>query len=149
MRERSATDLCAGAVVVVLAVAAALGAMRFPSSGGAVPGPAMFPLLIAVLWTPFGVSLVISGWRGAAPGAEESSSMRQMWGLLGLTVGYTALLPVLGFISSSALFLVLSIRFLGYRHGWRAGALALSVAFVVHGLFAGLMNVPLPAGWVG
>jgi putative tricarboxylic transport membrane protein len=154
MNRRPNLDTIAGGVVIILSAATALGAARFPAASGAVAGPAMFPLLVAAGWAPCGVALLISGWRvrhpgAAAPAGAGEPPVRRMLALLGLTVGYALLLPLLGFISASALFLTLAIRFLGYRHGWRAGALALAVAFVVFWLFATVMKVPLPAGWIG
>ncbi len=147
-------DTLSGAAVLVLSGAAALGAACFPATTGAVTGPAVFPWVVSAGWALCGLALVVSGVRGARPvaGAEEKSSeppVRRMLALLGLAVAYALLLPLLGFVSASALFLVLTMRFLGYRHLWRAGAISLSVAFVVFWLFATVMKVPLPAGWLG
>jgi putative tricarboxylic transport membrane protein len=144
-------DTVAGAVVVLLSAAVAIGATRFPVSTGAVPGPALFPLLLAALWAPLGVVLLVSGWRQqrAMDGEGNASSSRQMVVLLALAVAYALLLPRLGFVSSSALFLTVAVGYLGYRHWWRAGALGLSVAFVVFWLFRVVMKVPLPDGWIG
>jgi putative tricarboxylic transport membrane protein len=149
MRCRCGLDTVAGAVVVLLSVAVAIGATRFPASTGTVPGPALFPLLLAALWAPLGVALLVSGWRSQPTAGNDASSSRQMLVLLGLAVGYALLMPRLGFVSSSALFLTLAIGYLGYRHWWRAGALGLSVAFVVFWLFRVVMKVPLPDGWIG
>jgi hypothetical protein len=71
------------------------------------------------------------------------------WALLGIAVGYAAAMPLLGFISSSGLFVVLAMRALGYRHGWRAAALGLSAAFAVYGIFGVVMKVALPEGLLG
>jgi hypothetical protein len=62
---------------------------------------------------------------------------------------YVAVMPILGFVSSSALMLVVAIRLLGYRHLWRAGAIAGVVALGLHAVFSGVMKVPLPPGWLG
>ena len=149
-------ETVAGAIVVALSGAAAIGALRFPETSGAVAGPAMFPLLVAACWAPCGLAVLVAGWRrnvpppSDAPAAPASEPpVRRMLTLLGLAVGYALLLPLLGFVSASALFVTVTIRFLGYRHLWRAGAVALSVAFVVFWLFSTLMKVPLPAGWLG
>jgi len=149
-------ETVAGATVVALSGAAAFGALRFPETTGAVAGPAMFPLLVAACWAPCGLALLIAGWRrttpppSGAPAAPESESpVRRMFVLLGLAVAYALLLPLLGFVSASALFLAVTILFLGYPHLWRAGALALSVAFAAFWLFSTVMKVPLPAGWLG
>ncbi len=149
MKGRVGIDAFAGALVVLLSIVVALGAMRFPPSSGPVPGPALFPLLLSALWGPLGLVLLVSGLRQARVVEAESSSPRPMLGLLAMSVIYTLLMPWLGFISSTALYLTLTIGFLGYRHWWRAGAVALSAAFLVFWLFRVVMKVPLPDGWIG
>jgi putative tricarboxylic transport membrane protein len=149
MKRRVNLESVAGAAVVAIALGAAVLALRFPAAKGAVPGPAMFPLLIAGLWAALGVALLAIGLRGTWPAVKEAARPHRALALLALTFAYTAVMPKLGFIATSALFLTLAVRLLGYQHGWRAGALGLSVAFVVYGLFARVMNVPLPAGWLG
>ncbi len=149
MKRHLNIDPIAGAGVMVVSVAAAIGALRFPTPSGAVPGPALFPLVISAILAAFGVVLLVSGLRSASPTTRDAPTMRRMAGLLGLTVIYAALMPLLGFVAASALFLTLAIRFLGYVHGWRTGAVALATAFVVFWLFAVVMKVPLPEGWIG
>jgi putative tricarboxylic transport membrane protein len=95
-----------------------------------------------------GAALIASGVRRTAVEPAARAGMRP-WVLLALAAGYAAAMPWLGFISSSALFVVLALRALGYRHGWRAAALGLSAAFVVYGIFGVVMNVPLPEGLLG
>jgi putative tricarboxylic transport membrane protein len=143
-------DVVTGAGVLATAVAAAVLALRFPATTGAVPGPAMFPLLIAGLWAALGVALLAVGLRGTQVlPAVAGPSARRPFALLVLTAAYAAAMPVVGFISTTALFLTVALWLLGYRYGWRAGAVGLSAAFLVYGLFAGVMKVPLPAGWLG
>ncbi|MBM3855048.1 MAG: hypothetical protein FJ399_18150 [Verrucomicrobia bacterium] len=142
-------DRLVGPVVVVAAVLAVGVAARFPSAGGAVPGPAAFPIGMAVLWGLSGVALVLSGARRPAASAPAARAGVRPWALLALGVGYAAAMPWLGFVSGSALFVILALRALGYRHGWRAAAIGLSAAFVVYGVFGVVMNVPLPEGFFG
>lgn len=96
-----------------------------------------------------GTVLILTHWPPAGSGPRVQGSLRLLLGVSVLTIAYAALMPLLGFISSSALFLTLAARWLGYPHGWRAAAIGLSAAFIVHALFAGMMKVPLPAGWLG
>lgn len=149
MKSWMNSDIIAGGIVIALSALAINGAWRFPAASSVAPGPAVFPLLIAALWMPFGGALIVNGWRQPTPATGITISVRPMAGLLALTVTYVGVMPLMGFISSSALFLTAAIRLLGYCHLWRAGALALSTAFIVFWLFAGVMNVSLPSGWVG
>ncbi len=145
----------AGAAVIIAAAMAIGVAARFPPAGGAVPGPAAFPIGMAVLWGMAGVALIVTGARrtGGAeappPPAATARAGGRPWALLALGVGYAAAMPWLGFISSSALFVALALRALGYRQGWRAAAIGLSAAFLVYGVFGVVMSVPLPEGLIG
>ena len=62
---------------------------------------------------------------------------------------YAALMPLLGFISASALFIFACLRLFKYRNAVRALAFALLAAFTLHLVFALVMGVPLPRGWIG
>ncbi len=148
MKRRVSVDAIAGAIVVMLSMAVAVGAMRFPPTSGTVAGPALFPLLLAAIWGPLGLILLLKHLR-VAPVGQAAAPVRPMVGLLGLSVAYAGVLPLLGFVSASALYLTIAIEFLGYRHRWRAGAVALSLAFLVFWVFRGVMAVPLPDGWIG
>jgi hypothetical protein len=57
-------DRLAGTLVILAAALAVAVAARFPSSGGAVPGPAAFPIGMAVLWGVAGAALIASGGGG-------------------------------------------------------------------------------------
>lgn len=142
-------DRLAGTGVIAAAVLAVGVAARFPSAGGAVPGPAAFPIGMAVLWGVAGLALFLRGMRRKAAAEAAVRAGVRPWALLALGVGYAAAMPWLGFVSSSALFVILALRALGYRHGWRAAAIGLSAAFVVYGVFGFVMNVPLPEGLLG
>ena len=142
-------DFLAGAGVIVAATLAVVVAGRFPSAGGAVPGPAVFPIGMAVLWGLSGVALVVSGARGKGTAAPASRAGGRPWALMALALAYAVVMPWLGFISSSALFVGLALRTLGYGHGWRAAAIGLAAGFLVYLIFGVVMNVPLPEGLLG
>lgn len=142
-------DLLAGAAVMVVAALAVGVAARFPSPGGAVPGPAVFPIGMAVLWGVAGLALLVSGVRKTTVAEPAARAGWRPWALLALAAAYAAAMPWLGFISSSALFVGLALRTLGYRHGWRAAAIGLTAGFVVYLIFGVVMSVPLPEGLLG
>jgi len=142
-------DFVTGGVVMLVATVAIVVARDFPSAGGAVPGPAAFSIGMAVLWGLSGVALLVRGMRRTAATEPVVRAGVRPWALLALGVGYAAAMPWLGSVSSSALFVILALWALGYRHGWRAAAIGLSAAFVVYGVFGFVMNVPLPEGIFG
>ena len=124
----------------------------------AVVGPRVFPLAI-------GTGLVISAlWLFGWPGAVESSGDRTTseaaapvtfdWlraGLLLLILcAYLLLYRPLGYILSTALFMVAATQVLGERATlWRDLLTALLLAAVISFVFAQLLGINLPVGLVG
>lgn len=153
MRTLRSTDTCIGLGMVALAVVIVLLARTFPSGSPNVPGPAVFPLLMAGLGGIIGLALIATGFRQnessdatiTTPGPER----RRIAAVLMATVAYAFVMPHAGFVSSSTAWLAVLMLLLGYPHKARATALAFVVAHAIFALFAGVMNVPLPAGWLG
>jgi hypothetical protein len=104
---------------------------------------------MAVLWGVAGLALLVSGVRKTTVAEPAARAGWRPWALLALAAAYAAAMPWLGFISSSALFVGLALRTLGYRHGWRAAAIGLTAGFVVYLIFGVVMSVPLPEGLLG
>jgi putative tricarboxylic transport membrane protein len=152
MTRRASMDTLIGAGLLVLAGGIVAATRGFPASAPGTPGPELFPLLLAGLGALVGAGLIVASLRGRMPLPETAGPRAAAWrmpALLGAVVAYTLAMPAVGFITTSTLLLAGLMFLLGYRHKARAFALGLSLALVVHGLFAGLMNVPLPAGWLG
>lgn len=144
--------------VFLLASGVALWQSRsFPEVTGGVPGPALVPSLLAIVLGIIGIFLLFKAWRevsaGQPRGEGEEASPHIPWGRFGamllLIVAYLVLMPRLGFISTTVLFLVASLYCFGYRGGVQAWAFGFAAAFILYGVFAKIMNVPLPAGWLG
>lgn len=141
------------AVWLALAGFAVLSAWRFPSGAGMVPGPRMVPMALAILLAIMAVILGVAASRLAVSvttvGGRADRPGRDLIGLTSLMALYAVFLPLLGFISTSALFVAAALRLLGYPHLVRALAFGLVVGFSLYGFFEGLMGVPLPKGWLG
>ena len=54
MKIKSERDFCSGLMFVVVGVAFAVGAMRYPMGNSARPGPGYFPLLLGVVLAALG-----------------------------------------------------------------------------------------------
>lgn len=153
MRRAHLPDALAGATLVGLALATFLLVRSFPPGPPDLPGPGMFPLLMAALGAVLGLVLMVAALRRREPGTaspvDADSPRWRIPAVLAGTVAYVLLMPVLGFVSASVLYLTGLILILGYPHKARAAAVAFIVAWAIQGIFAGVMNVPLPAGWLG
>lgn len=153
MKTVRSTEVCIGLGLVLLAIATGLIARTFPAGSPNVPGPAVFPLLMSGLSGVLGLALAATGFsRGSGeetPVAQPGSAQRRIPAVLMATLVYALLMPYAGFVSSSTAYLAVLMLLLGYPHKARATALSFVVSFVIFGLFAGVMKVPLPTGWLG
>ncbi len=117
--------------------------------------PMAFPGALIILLGLTGAGLLVPRWRGAPPlstdtAAEEHPNAN--WWNFALVVGavliYVVCVETVGFVLLSFLLMVT----LSYRLGvsWRTAILASAVFSVtVYQVFAHLLRVPLPRGWLG
>ncbi len=158
-------DAITGAVLVVFAVAEIAYTRTFPSLHGQAYGPDLFPMLIGLGLFGCGCVLIVRGIYARMADASESNQSKVVkWIDLGrvadsrlarvnavLTILFLLLYILLsewiGFIPIS-----LAIVFtLLYRLGssvFTAAAIAVFTTIVIQLLFAKVLLVPLPAGWL-
>ncbi|MBC2932096.1 tripartite tricarboxylate transporter TctB family protein [Nocardioides sp. zg-1228] len=108
------------------------------------PGPGMWPMINAVIFTAICAALVLVDRR--ADYEKWSKRSLQVLAMLGSLVVYVVLFQVLGFLLASTLMLAVWLRVFG-RESWR-WTLTLSVggAVVFWIIFDRLLGVPFPAG---
>jgi len=158
-------DAIIGAVLVVFAIAEMAYTRTFPSLHGQNYGPDLFPILIGLGLLGCGCLLVLRGLlaRRALNHAATSSGVVNWTDFTSITESNHArvnavlvvLIPLLYILLSDKIgFIPLSftaIALLIYRLGSSLGV-ALVVAIVTTGviqfLFAKILLVPLPAGWL-
>jgi len=163
-------DAIVGAVLVVFAIAEIAYTRTFPSLHGQSYGPDLFPRLIGVGLLGCGVVLILRGLYARRLQAKtepkpnttdaytvnwidfgniaDSTHARVNAALIVLfLVLYIALSDWIGFIPLS----LTIISILLYRLGssvFTAGAIAVLTTAVIQILFAKVLLVPLPAGWL-
>ncbi|GGE63431.1 tripartite tricarboxylate transporter TctB family protein [Nesterenkonia cremea] len=133
--------------VVVLLLAAGLGlaALTFPAATqDSDPGTAALPWLITAALAVLGVLLLLRPQPSAV--LPPASVRRTAAAILILTVVYAGLLDVLGFIPSTFAFLCCASRLMGGRRWLQILLVSALTAAALHLLFAGLLDVHLPAG---
>jgi putative tricarboxylic transport membrane protein len=141
----------ARAVPLVLLVVAAVYltmALRLPFGVVARPGAGFYPVIVAVFAIVVALAATARGFRGAA-GVEtvalEAAPRRRVIISVVALVVFCLVLPWVGFPAAAFAFVAVVLRFLGSR--WTTALITgvLSSA-VSYGLFAGLLDVPLPRG---
>jgi putative tricarboxylic transport membrane protein len=130
--------------------AVALKSWPYASPEG--PGPAFLPFWLGLGMAALAAAMLARSLRqaGRGPGwAPGGAALRHVLVVLGVTIAFAALIPVLGMILGSALFLAALVRYLG-RHSW---LMVLGVAAGAAGfnwlVFAHWLHVPFPLGPLG
>jgi len=158
-------DAITGAVLVVFAVAEIAYTRTFPSLHGQAYGPDLFPMLIGVGLFGCGCVLILRGllarreqrmesggqasasWLDLSNVAESSNARLNAALVVLFLVLYIVLSDFIGFIPIS----FITISTLLYRLGSSlisSCVIAIIATAVIQFLFAKILLVPLPAGWM-
>jgi putative tricarboxylic transport membrane protein len=144
----------ARAVPLVLLVAAGVYltlALRLPFGAAERPGAGFYPVIVAVFALVVALAATASAFRGL-PGADgaaaaklDAASRRRVVISVVALAAFCLVLPWVGYPASAFAFVAVVLRYLGAR--WTTALLtgALSSA-ASYGLFAVLLDVPLPRG---
>ncbi len=113
-------------------------------------GPKFVPRLLAILLAVASTILVVRSWW-ARPGVEESpppagdAPQRLVW-TLAITVAYLLLLPHVGYLLLTPIYLGAFACLLGYRAWKPLAGTAIGVTVALYVIFAALLRVRLPRG---
>jgi len=149
MKKGLSADRVAYGLALALAAAAFFVSLGFPRPEGAPSGPNTFPRVLSLALAALALAGLFLPARDSAAGGDEPVDTRRLLTLGALSVAYLLALPVLGFISATALFVACTLAALGYRKPAQALAAGFVLAFALYGVFERLMAVTLPKGWIG
>lgn len=144
-------ETIAGAVFVAIGAFMLFEAMKFPYMLADVPGPGFLPRWIAIGIIGTGLVLTAKGIRpGLAVQAVIDWPDATGWRRVGLMIGALAVsllvLDKLGFLVTTALFMVVVVYGLGSRSWWTLVSMPLVAAIGLYVIFAVWLRVPLPKG---
>ena len=146
--------MLARAVPLVLLVAAGVYltlALRLPFGAAERPGAGFYPVIVAVFALVVALAATASAFRGvpgaggAATAKLDAASRRRVVISVVALAAFCLVLPWVGYPASAFAFVAVVLRYLGAR--WPTalvtGALSSGASY---GLFATLLDVPLPRG---
>ena len=150
-----AADLITAALLGLIGAIVIWDALRL-GIGWGTDGPksGFFPFWLAVL---MGITLIAIFVQSATASATRSfvtrQQLRPVLSVLGPAVGFVVLMQFAGLYVAGALYLALSMRWLG-RHVWSAvAAVSLGLPIAIFVIFERWFVVPLPKGpleaWLG
>jgi putative tricarboxylic transport membrane protein len=152
--------------IIFAAVVAAYGAIMVLLTSQLNPGPTFDPLGKLGLPYVIGFSLIILGgvlvvrrlrtWReetsntvydeGVEDEAGHPASAARAMAIGGGTVAYAFLLPPVGFLIGTPIFIILGLYLMRVRNRWLLGVTPIVFTLVVFIVFSQLLGVPLPVG---
>jgi putative tricarboxylic transport membrane protein len=138
-----------GGVMVVGAVLVIIDAVRLPETSEAV-GPAAVPLPVGVLLGVVGAALLVQSRAQLGTASHETTwqprAGLKLLAMIVALVAFAVLLPILGYVVSSAALFVAAAMLLGAPHFWRTVAYGWALAAIVFLVFDRLIGLTLPAG---
>jgi hypothetical protein len=135
-------------VLLVVAGAYLTLALRLPFGTAARPGPGFYPVLVAVFAVVVALAATASAFRaagGAAAVELDPASRRRVLVSVAALVVFCLALPWVGYLVAAFAFVTVVLRYLGAR--WTTALLAGALSSAgSYGIFAVLLDVPLPRG---
>ena len=142
-------NIVTGLIVIVAALAViAYTYFTFPGSVKGVPGPGVFPILIAAMMLCCGVIVLVDALRS---GSEEAIVLLdkdniRVYITMGILVVYVLMIQMLGFVVSSTIFMTGMIRWFSGRKIPYCAAWGLGLSAVVYCAFTYMLKVSLNFG---
>lgn len=148
-RNTVLTSAAFGALMLVGAVLVIVDAARLPQTSEAI-GPAAVPLPLGVLLGVVGAALLLQSRSQYRAASRETTwqprAGLRLLGMIATLVAFAVLLPVLGYVVTSAALFVAAAMLLGAPRFWSTVAYGWALAAIVFLLFDRLIGLSLPTG---
>lgn len=135
-------------VLLVVSAAYAYSALTIKAKLDDAIGPRAFPLLVSGVMAVLCLVNLVSLARRTDDGGTAGLGWSEVV-MTGLGVIYCLLMPVIGYVFSTALFMVGGIRVMGERRWPHTVVVAALASLVAYGLFARILGVTLPTSPLG
>lgn len=121
---------------------------KFPAGMGGVPGPAVFPIIIMVMMLLSGIVVLVDTIRTNSQEPLEllGKDNIRVYITMAILIVYMLLIPVLGFIVTSTIFLTATIRWFSEKKIVVSFLWAIAMSGVVFAVFTYLLKVSLRFG---
>jgi len=135
------------AAFAIVIIAISLG---YPPSNHGVPGPGMFPILIAGLILISALTLALLTLRMPKEKDTQidlkSKNVLNVYITMAGLIVYAITFPLIGFIVTTSIMLVLYIKWFGKRPWWKCILISLLFTIAIFFLFGSVLNVPMRFG---
>ena len=120
----------------------------FPAGRQGVPGPGVFPIIVAGAMLLCSIIIFITYIKSKddTPINLINESTKRAYLTMGIMVAYLVLAPIIGFLTVTFMFLVGTIKWFS-RRGWiYVVVVSLGINAFVYATFSIILSVPLPTG---
>lgn len=108
----------------------------------------MFPKLVAGIMMGASVLLFVRGlFLRVAEGGDDGTSVLRTVVTIVLTMVYVVAIVPVGYITSSIVYMLASMYFLGIRRFLIPGSVTVIFVFVLHFVFENVFHAPMPDDW--
>jgi putative tricarboxylic transport membrane protein len=150
MRKINA-DTWAGVLLFLFGALIFVQSLSYSYSSMLGPGPGMFPLWISGILILFSIILIVASIK-KDDGIDtqilpKGDDLRKILKILSSLVGFTLLIPFVGFTVAGSIFLFILLA--GEYKWYTNGMISIGVTFLLFWVFNGLLKVPLPVNYLG
>ncbi len=143
-------NFIASGVFIAFAIFIITISSQYPPSNHGVPGPGMFPIIIASLIIVSAIALVVvtvksSALKDTQVDLKSKNIINVYITMTGLII-YLVLLPLLGFVSTTFVMLLLYLKWYSKRAWWKCVTISLVFTLAIFFLFGTVLNVPIRFG---
>lgn len=143
-------DVSIGVFLSVLSIAVFFYAeQQYAGSGVNTYGPNFFPQVVSAMLLIASISLITQALRGKSLKNFESinkDGLIRASVTLAMAIAYLFLMQYLGFYLATAVFLFITMKYLGLKSYLTTLLVSVSIATIVFGIFKIFLKIPLPEG---
>lgn len=153
-------DLVSGSLLLLFSAAVFIGAQNVKTLAVSSIGSGFFPSIVSILLGITSIFIIIGGLAQArtpdkAADKEKAEDKPRVWGVIGtfaLMAFYAILLPKLGFLITTTIYLFVQINILSPRESRKQflfGIISVVTSVVIYYTFVSVFKLMLPAGILG
>ncbi|NHM31366.1 tripartite tricarboxylate transporter TctB family protein [Neobacillus terrae] len=141
----------AGVIILLFGVLILIQSFFYSYSSNLGPGPGMFPLWLSGILILLSIMHIVKSIKkegGKLPRLlPKGNDLRKLLKILSALVGFTLLIPFVGFTIAGFIFLFI---LLSGEYKWYSNAMiSIGVTALMFWVFNGLLSVPLPVNYFG
>lgn len=148
-------NIITGIFCLALSAFAIIIAKGFPASQQAgVPGPALWPVMMSILLAVSAVWLIVESIVATKPGEDKplglwNNGSIRVYISMAVLVVYFLLTPTVGFLISTAVMMLIFIKWFSKKNIFVCLLISLIITVVIYVVFKNFLNVPLDFGIFG